>query len=515
MNPSPVSSSATQMKSVMETLDTPHATGQTADRSRVEAVERYVPLLVMLLVLTVVLLSALKVVSYGFIPADDALRHVAKAVSGKPWDQIVVMRPGFEIDHNHGWHQILSLLHRTFGWGPDVLLTFSITGLLTVFCLAPIPWLRRPEAWLIVLFGLSLTHSLERMVLARPFILTAGVLLVLLMLWKDNKNTRVGLLVTTTLLITAAVWIHGSWYLFALPVIAFGLSGHRRSALELAGCWLTGTFLGASMTGHPVGFTVQAVRIMFSCFDPNALQRMLALEFQPSDGALSVVGAVMLMLLFRKTRGLACAPLLKNPIFVLATLGWLLGLGTRRFWDDWGAPATGLWLALEIQEYLELETSKTALVRLAIAVVAAGGLYLSFTKDTGGRWTYNLTDQYLTEDNPQLAGWLPEKGGVLYSANMRTFFKTFFKNPHAEWRYMLGFEATFMPPEDLKVFRDIQWSDGNPTSYLPWVKKMRPEDRLVINGGDWSRPQIKELEWHYATRDVWIGRLPREAPATP
>ncbi|HTL59592.1 MAG TPA: hypothetical protein VL361_28230 [Candidatus Limnocylindrales bacterium] len=515
MNPSPAGSSTTQMKPVLETLDLPNSRAQTAVPGRAEAVERYVPLLVVILVLMVVLLSALKIVSYGFIPVDDGLRHVAKAVSGKPWDQIMVMRPGFEIDHNYGWHQILALLHRAFGWGPDVLLTFAITGLLATFCLAPLPWLRRPEAWLIVLFGLSLTHSLERMALGRPFILTAAILLVLLMLWNDQKAAGVGLLSTTTLMIAAAVWIHGSWYLFALPVIAFALAGHRRSALELTGCWLGGTFLGASLTGHPVGFTVQAVRIMFSCFDPHALQRMLALEFQPSDGALPIVGAVILMLLFRRTRGLACTPLVRNPIFVLAGLGWLLGLGTRRFWDDWGVPAAGLWLALEIQEYLELECTRTSLVRLATAVIVAGGLYLSFTKDTGGRWTYNLTDEYLTEDNPQLAAWLPEKGGILYSANQRTFFKTFFKNPKAEWRYMLGFEPTFMPPEDLKIIRDIQWTDGALRSYLPWVKKMRPEDRLVINGGDWSRPDIKELEWHYAIRDVWIGRLPKAAPAKP
>jgi hypothetical protein len=155
------------------------------------------------------------------------------------------------------------------------------------------------------------------------------------------------------------------------------------------------------------------------------------------------------------------------------------------------------------------------LVRLATSAVVACGFFWSFTKDTGGRWTYNLTDEYMTEDNPKLAGWLPDKGGIMYSSDWRVFFRTFFKNPNAEWRYILGFEATFMPPEDLKVFRDIQWKDGDPSAYMPWVKKMRPEDRLVMNGGDWARPNIKELEWFYAIRGYWIGRLPRTPSTTP
>lgn len=503
------------MKALLETMEESNPGVRSAVQGRLETAERYVPLIVLAVVLAVIGLSAMRIVSYGFLPMDDALRHAAKAVCGKPWDQIMVMRPGFEIDHNFGWHQILGVLHRAFAWSPDALVTFSVSGLLVLFCLAPLPWLRRPEAWLVVLFYLSLTRSLERMALGRPFILTAAILLIILMLWHEQKKAGVGLLVATTLLMAAAVWIHGSWYLFALPVCAFVLAGRWRVGLELAGCFAVGTVLGASPTGHPIGFIVQAVRIMFSCFDHQALQRMLANEFQPSDGALPVVLFVLLMLLFRKSRGLACGPSCQNPIFMLAALGWFLGLSVRRFWDDWGLPATGLWLALEIQQYLEEEHPRLAPARLATVIVVACGLYFSFTKDTGGRWTYNLTQEYLTQDNPRLAGWLPEKGGILYSSDGRVFFQTFFKNPHAEWRYMLGFEPTFMPAEDLRVYRQIQWSDGDPNAYLPWVRKMKPADRLVLNAGDWSRPPIKELEWHYAVRGLWIGRLPKTASAIP
>ena len=257
------------------------------------------------------------------------------------------------------------------------------------------------------------------------------------------------MLVVTTLMIAAAVWIHGSWYLFALPVLAFLVAGRWRSTIQLSACWFAGTVMGASLTGHPVGFIVQAVRIMTSCFGYNTLQRMLVGEFQPSDGAFPTVLAVVLLLQFRRTRGLDCGSSLKNPIFMLAALGWFLGLKVQRFWLDWGAPAAYLWLALEVQEYLESRWFRTSLVRLATTAVVAGGFYLAFASDSGGRWTHNLTDEYLTADNPELVGWLPEKGGILYSAEMSIFYQTFFKNPHAQWRYILGFGAHFiMPPED-------------------------------------------------------------------
>ena len=128
-----------------------------------EGMQRYVPLMVALLAVATILLTTMKIVSYGFLPWDDALRHAAKAVSGKPWNQILVMRPEFAIDHNYGWHQILSLLHHSFAWGPDALVVFSVSALLVLFCLTPLPWLRRPEAWLIVLFGAALYGNLGRM----------------------------------------------------------------------------------------------------------------------------------------------------------------------------------------------------------------------------------------------------------------------------------------------------------------------------------------------------------------
>src|SRR5690348_10430378 len=52
----------------------------------------YVPLLAWLVSILALVFVAGKVISYGFLPADDALRHAAKAVSRKDWSQILLLR---------------------------------------------------------------------------------------------------------------------------------------------------------------------------------------------------------------------------------------------------------------------------------------------------------------------------------------------------------------------------------------------------------------------------------------
>ena len=67
--------------------------------------KRYVSLAVWIVVVFTILLIPLKIISYGFLPGDDALRHAAKAVSGKTWQQILVMRSDFAMDPSPGWRR--------------------------------------------------------------------------------------------------------------------------------------------------------------------------------------------------------------------------------------------------------------------------------------------------------------------------------------------------------------------------------------------------------------------------
>jgi len=53
-----------------------------------ERFRRHVPLAVWVLVALVIVVIPLKIIGLGYLPADDALRHAAKAVSGKPWPEV-------------------------------------------------------------------------------------------------------------------------------------------------------------------------------------------------------------------------------------------------------------------------------------------------------------------------------------------------------------------------------------------------------------------------------------------
>jgi hypothetical protein len=136
-------------------------------------------------------------------------------------------------------------------------------------------------------------------------------------------------------------------------------------------------------------------------------------------------------------------------------------------------------------------------------------MFAATTNDFNSRWTNHLAWRYLTPDQPEIAGWLPDKGGTFYTVDQSLFYQTFFKNPNGDWRYALGFESTLMTDEDFGVYHNVLWNFGDAKAYKPWVDKMRPEDRLVIRGGSANVPPIPQLEWNHGVGDIWIGRLPR------
>jgi hypothetical protein len=299
-----------------------------------------------------------------------------------------------------------------------------------------------------------------------------------------------------------------------LPAAAILFAGFWRSAFLYGVCWLAGSFLGCAITGHPVEFMFQAVRHMFGVFGNFVVIHQLEPEMYPSDGEPAAVLAVFVLILCRKTFPARNPRALLDPVFVMMVLGWLLGLKMRRFWWDFGTPAFMVWVALELQEHFENHLSLDSARRLLVTLVIAAGAFLGFTSDRDSRWTANLTTEYVTPETPGIAGWLPESGGIIYNSDMDVFFQTFFKNPTAGWKYILGFESGLMLPEDLKTLREIQWNHGAAfAAYEPWVKKMRPTDRMLLRASGGNPPGISELEWHYAATGLWIGRLPQTQPA--
>ena len=480
------------------------------------SLKKHVPLAVWISVIATIIFIPLKIIGYGFLPMDDALRHAAKAVSGKSWQQILVMRDDFQIDPSPGWQAILAWIHNWLNCSAETLVIFSVVALMLLVTLSALPWLRRPEAWLAALFAAAIfiPACTTRFARGRPYLLTDAVLITLLFLWSrlENDRPRRLALIFTPLLVAASAWIHGSWYLLCLPGAAILLAGCWRSAFWYGGCWLVGSFLGCAFTGHPIDFLFQSVRHMFGVFGNFAVIHQLEPEMYPSDGETSAVLAVVVLILCRKIFPARNPRALLNPVFAMMVLGWLLGLKMRRFWWDFGTPAFMVWVAMELQEHFENHLSLDSARRLLVTLGIAAGVFLGFTSDRESRWTANLTTEYVTPETPGIAGWLPEPGGVIYNSDMDVFFQTFYRNPAADWRYILGFESGLMRPDDLETLRKIQWNHGAASeAYEPWVKKMRPADRMLLRGSGGNPPGIPELEWHYAVTGLWIGRLPKSS----
>jgi hypothetical protein len=475
--------------------------------------KRYVPLAVWALVVITVLMIPAKILSYGYLPEDDALRHAAKAVSGKPWQEILVMRSDFAIDPSPGCHVVLGWFHQVSNCGADAVAAILVAGLMLGFNAAALAWLRRPEAWLAVLLAVTVfvPNFVTRLAHGRPYLFTMMAFMTMMLIWTraERRPLRIPELSATVVLIALAAWIHGSFYLLIMPAGALLLAGRWRQAFTFGACWAAGSFLGCALTGHPWQFLDQSVRHLFSVFGEFTLTRQLVAELLPSDGDFGAVLLVVLVLLWRARSPEWKARELINPLFLMGVLGWLLGFKVVRFWWDWGLPATLLWVAFELQKEFQRLLPGDSWQRVLVTAGLAVGVYFGMTSDQASRWTSNLTTEYITPDKKELAGWLPEPGGIIYSADMRVFNDTFFKNPTAPWRYVLGFESALMPTNDLAVVRNVAWNFGDVRAYDPWVEKMRPEDRLIIRAPRSARPDIPKLEWDYAVTDLWIGRLPR------
>jgi len=112
-----------------------------------ENMKRYIPLAVWIVVVSTLIFIPLKINSYGFLPGDDAMRHAAKTISGKTWQQILIMRSDFQIDPSPGWQAVLARVHQGFGCDTEQLVIFSVVALMSLVLLCALPWFRRPEAW--------------------------------------------------------------------------------------------------------------------------------------------------------------------------------------------------------------------------------------------------------------------------------------------------------------------------------------------------------------------------------
>jgi hypothetical protein len=384
--------------------------------------------------------------------------------------------------------------------------------LLCVF-VAPMPWLRRPSAWLAALLAelVAIPELMTRFTQARPYLLTQALFIAVLIGWSKPEARRPSWLklALTAGAIAVSTCMHGTWYLWAVPVAAFFLAGWWREGVWVGWSWLAGAFAGALLTGSPVTFLKQAVVLVGTISQEHLPQWMLVGELMPHYGEFATLAVIALVFLWRRQSGGAEATLYHPMLLAMIALCWILGFKADRFWSDWGIPAVLVWLALQFEELLMAAWPRTSLKGLLACVLIAAPLYLDATNDLDRRYTRNLDEARLDASDPSLKGWLPGEHGIFYTAHLGFFYSTFYQNPQADWRYILGFEPALMPDEDRAIYRTIQSSGGAIQAYEPWVRKMRPEDRMAIYSA--GQPDLPQLEWHYAVGSLWIGRLPERA----
>jgi hypothetical protein len=473
---------------------------------------KYIPHLILIICLWTLIVFVFNIDSQGYVPLDDCLRHCAKAVSGKPWSEILVVRPEYAGDHNFGWHKTLETVLKLKGGGVPELISFSV-----IFCFlsATAPLLlsrKRPEAWMIALLLLGILHFplFYRLLLGRPYIITIGVTALLLEYWnRPTKANPLKLMACSTLLFTAATFTHGSFYLYVIPIIALLLAQQWKKALLLTPCLIVGILTGILLTGDASGF-IQSQLLHLKMITQYPIEkRYLVTEFQPTYISKPMVLTASALLALRYLGKTKTLPLLKNPAFVLLVSMGILGHRNARFFVDFGTPAFCVWSSQEIEALFVKYIPTKSIKRIIWTGVICGAFLLTMTANINDRWDNNFSGCgriFPKAEDPELLGWFPEKGGIFYNYRMGFFYNTFAANPHGNWRYALGFEPNIMPDENLTTFRTIQKAQTI-ESITPWINKLRPQDRLVIDSG---QPNIKSLEWKQVYPGLWFGRLPHD-----
>jgi hypothetical protein len=460
----------------------------------------------------VILFAPARIGSLGYFPPDDAGRHVGKAIADKPWNQILVMRDNITTDTHHGWDSLLGFLYKKFHIGPYGLMAFSVSFCFILFAFVPLPLLKRPESWLLVFGGLMIFEPFiyNRLFLGRPFIISCSSLSLIYLTWErlKGRKTDYGVMLVYTAMLAINSWLAPtSAYLFCIPLLGFALAREWQALIRLFITIVSGCIFGYLLTGYPLKLAHDVLFMLLAAPDQNVLSRMLVLEFLPTAGNLLVFLAVMLIIANRIVQKTWNLKAIDDPIFMNMVAGVVLGHLVGRFWYDWGMIAALIWLTREVDniliQKLEVNSPKRFIINATLAVC----FFIVLTSDVGNRWTFGIPRyplQYSKATEEQKL-WYPDSGGIFYNDDMGVFFQTFFHNPLAPWRYVLGYEPVLMKPEDLKVYRNIQRNLKSSDTYQPWIDKMRPEDRMVLLSG--YEPKLERLEWKCLNRDVWVGRL--------
>ena len=281
------------------------------------------------------------------------------------------------------------------------------------------------------------------------------------------------------------------------------LSGRGREALRMAAALAAGVLLGACLTGHPWGYLAGHIGHLRATLGQTTDPRDLVMELNPGRQSLWPLALVLAAggCALARTRSLR---LLREPALLLGLLTWFLGYArVWRFYMDFSFPLLALWMAWALDEALEGLPWRWAQALAACAILLAGTL-----PDRHGRWSVNGARGGLDARSPAQASLLPDPGGILYSNSMYVFYQTFYLNPEGRWRYILAYEPGMMRGEDLAVYQALMRGEDPGKAVLPWVARMTPRDRMILDVRTSRQPSVPGLVWAHAGGGRWSGRLP-------
>jgi len=260
------------------------------------------------------------------------------------------------------WQGFLRAAHRVAGGGPWALVALSTAGLFCLVMLAPLPWLKAPEAWLaswILLWAAGGPQG--RLLMGRPFLVPVATLLVVCCLGVRGRFRPV----LAGAAFALAALVQGGPPLALVP-LAFLVAGRKREAGILALAWAVGTLAAVAVTGHlgpaaPVAAGMTGEHFAYSAVGPVALCLLWAVALRQGGGL--------------------------DPLLVLWGGCWLIGLAAPRFWLDLGYPCAALWLAFQLEAPLVRLGTRSPGTRLALAAFLCVAAALFFTADSHARWT--------------------------------------------------------------------------------------------------------------------------------
>jgi hypothetical protein len=458
-------------------------------------------------------LSVFAVLDRGFLPADDALRHAAQAVSGRGPTDFLVTDPNLRVvDATPGWHQVLGTIQRSFGMDQFALVSVAIFLLFMVFAALPLFLFQRAEAWalvLLVVIAIDPAYAV-RLALGRPFMVTSTAIAVFALFWErltENPQARKALL-ACGLAAAAATYLHSTWYLLYLVPVAGSLSGHWKASTRLAGAITVGILIGAALTLQPVDhLTYQLVHLQ-RAFTVDTAER--AGELTPARGFLRYLLLAGLFVATRRLWPELRDFSLRHVAFLTAGLAWLGSFVVARTWMDLGLPALLIGLALAAERVLRARVPSASATRAILTLGVAGGLFLIVSANPQRRWDRNplIPLVYLMENPEEVESWLPGPGGIVYSPDINVFYRFFFLYPDREWRYMTGMEPGLMAPQDRAIYEQVH-ATLSVAPMDPWLRKLRPQDRLILLNLPGPNPWAdrNELEVYRTPDNLVIVRL--------